>query len=183
MVTTTAGQVAQLLARQRDGDASARDELFALLYDDLRRVAASALRSERRDHTAVPTALVHEVYLRLVDVPLTARDRRSFLALAGLAMRRALVDSARRRRLRRDARTSDPAGQAAADDFDPLRLEVALDKLERLDPELSELVHLRFLAGASVEEVAELLGVSAPTVKRRWRVARAWLKLELEGNA
>jgi RNA polymerase sigma factor (TIGR02999 family) len=189
-VTTTAtgDLVSELLARQRAGDAGARDELFALLYDDLRRLAARKFRRERAGHTSSPTSLVHDVYLRLTALPIDARDRRELLNLAALVMRRALVDSARRRERRalvapgdeveREALAADSA--PASPDWNAL--ELALEKLDRIDAELAEVVRLRFLVGLPVDEAARVLGVSEPTVKRRWRAARAWLRREVRGS-
>lgn len=180
--TTTADEVARLLERQRAGDAAAKDELFALLYEDLRRLAGRQFRAERRDHTCGPTALVHDVYLRLAELPVGARDRRGFMNLVGLAMRRALVDSARRRDRRPDRRPDRAPHHGTEGEPDLQRLELALARLDAFDAELAEVVRLRFLAGLPVEEVAALLEVSAPTVKRRWRVARAWLRREMSGG-
>jgi RNA polymerase sigma factor (TIGR02999 family) len=178
----TAEEVRALLARGRAGDAGARDALFALCYEDLRRVAARAFRGERRDHTSAPTALVHEVWLRMAAGGLDARDRRELLNVAALAMRRMLVDSARRRRLKPEGEIGDPACEATAPAPALERLESALAALDAADAELAEVVRLRFLAGLSVEETARLLGISAPTVTRRWRVARAFLRRRMEAE-
>lgn len=157
-----------------------------LVYGELRQLAASHLRSERGDHTLQPTALVHEAYLRLVGQrSVSWANRAHFFGIAAQMMRRVLVDHARRRlaakrspgALRIDL--GDEA--AAAPDRAPelLALDRALTELERLDPRQARVVELRFFAGLSVEETAEVAGVSTATVKREWRTARAFLRHEI----
>jgi RNA polymerase sigma factor (TIGR02999 family) len=159
-----------------------------LVYDELRRLAASYLRAERPDHTLQPTALVHEAYLRLVDQTTDWRNRAHFFGIAAQMMRRILVDHARRRQAsKRDPErlrvTAGVAEVAASrnDAPDLLALDSALDALEHLDPRQAKIVELRFFAGLSVEETAEVANVSTATVKREWRTARAWLRREIEG--
>lgn len=167
-----------------DGPGSA----FALVYDELRRLAASALRHERADHTLQPTALVHEAFLRLADEP-TARwqNRGHFLAVAARAMRRILVDHARRYNAQKRGSGAvrlslDDAGHAAAvptETLDLVVLDDALGRLAALDARQARIVELRFFGGLSVEETADIVGASARTVKRDWQMARAWLKREM----
>ncbi len=164
-----------LLEGMRRGDAAARGELWRRLYGELRRLAAGHLR--RRPGTLEPTALVHEVYLRLAGRQLAGEDRGQFFALASLAMRSVLVDAARRRAVR-------PSGHLVSLEhlelpaFDAQRLESLLSRLEAESPELGRVAALRCF-GLETAETAAALGISEPTVKRRWRLARAWLAREL----
>jgi RNA polymerase sigma factor (TIGR02999 family) len=168
------------------GDEQAGGRLYELVYQNLHRQAARLLRRERRDHTLQPTALVHEAYLRLAD----ARgadwpSRAHFYAMAARVMRHVLVDHARRRRaLKRDGAMTrvawdDAPGVTTEPNLDVIALEEALQELARLDPEQTHIVELRLFAGLSVEETAEVTGVSTATVKREWRTARAWLRRKL----
>ena len=175
--------VTELLAAVRAGDDGAPEALFARTYEALRSLA-HAVRRGRAGDTLNTTALVHEAYFKLVPSGAYA-DRTHFLRVAARAMRQVLVDAARyRTRQKRggDALTvafdeAVHAGPVGADDV--LRLDDALTLLERLDERQARVVECRFFAGLSVEETADALGVSAPTVKRDWRVARAWLAREL----
>jgi len=184
----------------RAGDASALDDLLPRVYDELRALADAYMRRERAGHTLQPTALVHEAFLRLLRLPPgSVQNRVHFFALAAQAMRRILADHARRHRAAKrggsavpvplelvegepDAAAlarSAPAGpEVAADDLD-----AALENLAKLDPRQARVVELRFFGGLSIEETAEVLGVSPATVKRDWLVARAWLHRELRGGA
>jgi RNA polymerase sigma factor (TIGR02999 family) len=175
-----------LLQRYGEGDRAAADELLPMLYEELRRIAGAHLAHERKDHTLQPTALVHEAWLRLVDQP--ARDlqsRQHFLSLAARVMRRVLVDHAREHGAQKrggDATRVTLDGAVALYEsraLDLIALNDALEALTSLDPELARLVELRFFAGCSVEEVAQVLGVSESTVAREWRLARAWLQDQL----
>lgn len=163
------------------------DDLVPEVYQELRRLAVRALRNERAGHTLDPTALVHETYLRLARIPSYAFVSRSqLLGVAARAMRHVLVDHARHRnRGKRGGGalrvTLSPDIEAATPDVDVLALHEALDRLEALDVQQVRIVELRFLAGLSVEEVAEVLSVSPTTVKRDSMMARAWLLREL-GN-
>ena len=166
-------------------EGAAAEELAPELYGELRRVAERALSRERRGHTLQPTALVHEAFLRLLGQRVAWRSRAHFLGVAGQAMRRILVDHARRRAA---AKRPSPAervtlsGLAAAgggEDVDLLDLDAALDRLARLDPRAARVVELRGFAGCTAEEAAEALGVSEATVARDWRMARSWLRREL----
>lgn len=180
------GEVTELLARWRDGEAAARDALIELVYDELRRIAQRQFRHERGDHTLQATGLVHEAYARLVGqraVP--AADRGQFFAIAARMMRRVLVDHARARRANKRGGgqtpiTLDDEHEPAADGaVDLVRLDEALAALAALDPEQARLVELRYFAGLTIEATAEVLGVSAATVKREWTTAKAWLRREL----
>lgn len=158
-----------------------------LVYGELRRLAASHLRSERVDHTLQPTALVHEAFLRLVGQrSVSWASRAHFYGIAAQMMRRVLVDHARRRLAakRSPGTLYLDLGEhvaAAVPDRAPelLSLDRALTELERLDPRQARVVELRFFAGLSVEETAEVAGISTATVKREWRTARAFLRHEI----
>jgi RNA polymerase sigma factor (TIGR02999 family) len=169
-----------LLRARRAGDDSAGRALFERLYGELRQMARRRLANERPDHTLAPTSLVHEVFLRLDPARLSDLDREEFLLLAATAMRRILVDSARRRLHRRRVAPEEleraPGAPGATRDEHLLVLDDALDELNRCDPGLARVVELRFLAGLGVEEAARVLGVSSATVKRDWRTARAFLQ-------
>ena len=174
-VTALLNQVA------RGGDA-VRAELIATVYAELHRIAGAQMRGERRDHTLQATALVNEAYLRLVgETPLDWDSRGHFFHAAGEAMRRILVEHARKRgRLKRGGGLNRlPASVLdLADEHDPaetLALDEALARLEQRDPSMARIVHLRFFAGLDVEETARVSGVSVRTVKRDWAYARAWL--------
>jgi RNA polymerase sigma factor (TIGR02999 family) len=179
-------RTSRLLARVAHGDEAAAAELLAELYDELRRIAHGCMADERSDHTLQPTALVHEAYVRLFagGAP-ELEDRVHFVRLAARAMRNVLIDHARARHAAKRG-----AGQprealdhtlAALEEgtCSALDLEPALQRLERLDAELARLVELRFFAGLTLPDIAALEGVSVPTLERRWRVARSWLRGEL----
>lgn len=159
--------------------------LFERTYGELRRLAGRRLAGERPDHTLTPTSLVHEVWVRLRDVEPAPGDRGDLLRLASTLMRRVLVDSARRR-IARGRRVGTAPSESAhvepavADDATILRLDVALERLERCDPDLYAVVEARFLTGLGVEDAAAWLGVSTAKVKRDWRTARAFLQREIE---
>lgn len=190
------GEVTRLLGAWGDGDRAAADRLFALLYDELRRIAHRALADQHDEATLQTTALVHELYLRLVGgFQPSSDDRRRFFGAAAKVMRRILVDRARERLAEKrgagarpeplDAaeRARGPAGPGVeAQAAEALAVDEALAALERHDARLAELVELRFFAGRSVEESAALLGVSERTVKRDWQKARALLADWLAGG-
>ena len=187
-MTTTAldrtDDVTRLLARSRAGDAAARSALFERLLPALRRVAASHVRGERPGATLGVTALLGEAWLKLRDAAITGADRSEFLALASTAMRRILVDAARARAAaRRDFRKRVPldADFAAPETRDAyvVALDVALERLALEDAFLARLVDLRFFGGLTVEETAEALDCGSATVKRGWRLARAFLHREV----
>lgn len=178
--------VTGLLLRWGGGDARAFDELAPLVYEELRRLARSHLRRERPGHTLQSTALVHEAYLRMVDQQsVNWQNRSHFYGIAAQMIRRILVDHARARHThkRGDAApkiTLDEAiGAAQGRDLDLVALDDALQALAEIDPRQSRIVELRYFAGLSIEETAEVLQISPATVKRDWTAARAWLKREL----
>jgi RNA polymerase sigma factor (TIGR02999 family) len=180
-------RITELLLRLRAGAAEARDELYAAVYDELRRVAHAQLRRERSDHTLGTTGLVHETYLRLVDqTRVEWRDRSHFFGASALAMRRILVDYARRNlTARRGAGAEHVAlipedAVAARRGDDLLALDEALDRLAALDQRLAQVVECRYFGGLSDDETAEVLGVNRRTVQRDWAKARGWLYQELK---
>jgi RNA polymerase sigma factor (TIGR02999 family) len=185
----TAEDLAVLLRAARAGDRGAADQLFATLYEDLKRLARAQLgRSRRRDGTLATTALVHEAYVRLVEPQgLAAEDQAHFFNLAARVMRHVVIDFARRRSAaKRGAalRVSwpegfDPAAEEPHMGPDVLALDAALARLERESPRLAQLVELRFFGGLALEEIAPVLKVSDRTLKRDWRKARAFLLADL----
>lgn len=186
MTTPAAPEVTALLLAWRQGDPGALDRLMPVVYDELHRMARRQLRHERPNHTLQPTALVNEVFLKLIDVRRVRwQDRSHFLALSARLMRRVLVDSARARRYQKrggGARriTIDPAELAVGDrPRDLAALDLALQALEKEDPRKSQVVELRFFGGLTVEEAADVLGISSDTVLRDWTMAKAWLRREL----
>jgi RNA polymerase sigma factor (TIGR02999 family) len=174
--------VTALLDAWSHGDADARDRLMPLVYDDLKRRAAAFIRRERSGQTLQPTALVHEVYLRLVGQERAQwRNRAQFLAIASEMMRRILVDRARARnvakrsgRLARVTLAEDAAG-ATPREVEVLDLDAALEELAMLDPRKARVAELRFFGGLSLEEVGTVLDTSVATTMRDWQAARAWL--------
>jgi RNA polymerase sigma factor (TIGR02999 family) len=178
--------ITTLIIEWRGGDQKARDELFALVYKELRIMAQHYLRLERPGHTLQPTALVHELYLRLVaSEPVMWQDRAHFFAVAAQALRRILVDSARARHAGKRGGNQLKVSLTSANgwvdprDEDLLSLHQALVRLAELEPRAARVVELRFFGGLSESEVAEVLHISTITVKRDWRVARAWLMTHL----
>ena len=189
MESSPADRVTQLLAAAGAGKARAADELLPLVYDELRVLAGRQLAAEPRGQTLQPTALVHEAYLRLVrGEPAAWENRGHFYSAAARAMRRILIERARKRAAarhgggRRRVTLSEVASEEATDPLDLLALDEALSRLERRDPRMSEIVMLRYFAGLGVEDTAAALGVSVRTVKRDWAVARAWLFEEMSGG-
>jgi RNA polymerase sigma factor (TIGR02999 family) len=176
-----AEDVSKLLARWANQDPDARERLLPIVYEELRRLAHHYMRGERQTHTLQTTALVNEMYLRLVGIDsLQWRDRAHFFAMAATLMRRVLVDHARQRgREKRgggvNVTSLDEHAVAAQAGVDVVALNEALDRLAEVDPQQAKVVELRFFAGLSIEETAEALGVSPATVKRDWATARLWL--------
>lgn len=187
MQAPRSGSVTQWLVAMREGDQEALSTVMSLLYDELRSLAEGALRRERGDHTLQATALVHEAYLRLVDqTRVEWQHRAHFLAIAAQAMRRILVDHARRHHAAKrgggHAREALPQAMFLCSDeqkVDLLALDEALSNLAKLDPQQGKLVELRFFGGLTNEETAEAMGVSVATIKREWTSAKAFLHREL----
>jgi RNA polymerase sigma factor (TIGR02999 family) len=180
--TSSQHEVTKLLIRLTEGDHAVLDALLPAVYDELRRLAANYLRRERASHTLQPTALVHEAYIRLVDqTRVEWQNRAHFFGVAAQMMRRILVDHARSQAAEKRGGDAQKLSLDENIDVSAMRpselvaLDEALERLAELDPQKSRLVELRFFGGLSVEETAEVLGVSAPTVKRQWRMAKAWL--------
>jgi RNA polymerase sigma factor (TIGR02999 family) len=183
--------VHQLAAAAHAGDSRAGDELFRLVYDDLRKLAERYLGSERAGHTLQPTALVHEAYVHLLGGTQQGKvweGRVHLLAAAARAMRHILVDSARRKRsTKRGGRVTrepmDPDHIAAPQTAEELfALTEALEKLAAVEPAIAELVTLRYYGGLTVAEAAEVLGISPRTAAYHWAYARAWLLESLDGS-
>ena len=179
--------VTGLLLSWREGDAAALDRLVPLVYDELRRVARGHLRREPPGHALQATALVHEVFLRLVDVNrMTLKSRTHFFAMSARLMRQILVDHARRTRADKRGGGATvislddavpPAAQTSG--VDVLALDEALDVLSTFDARQCRVVELRFFAGLSIPETADALGISTATVEREWAMAKAWLHQRL----
>jgi RNA polymerase sigma factor (TIGR02999 family) len=185
-MSETPGDLTVLLRRMNQGDQTAESELATEVYDELRRLAARYMRCERSDHTLQPTALVHEAFLKLFESKdIDWQGRAHFFAVASRTMRRILVDHARR--VHAGKRSGDRNGVPLDSAFlyaeerpaELIALDEALQRLSELDPRQCRIVELRFFGGLSVEEAAEILGVSERTIKREWSVARAWLYGEL----
>ncbi len=182
---TNAPEVTTLLERWQDGDETVLDRLIPLLYRELRGLASSQLRKEGSGHTLQPTALVHEAYVKLIGQgPGRIESRRHFFALAAKAMRQVLVDHARRKNAEKRAgglyrvTLTDALGQpleVAGPGIDTLDLDRSLIRLAEIRPRAAQVVELRFFGGLTLDQAAEVLGVTQKTVARDWRSARLWL--------
>src|SRR5262245_1097316 len=180
--------VSQLLAKWSEGDQQALDKLMPLVYSELRRLAGNYLRRERAEHTLQPTALVNEAYLKLVDQRNPKwQNRAHFFGISAQLMRRILVDHARQHQAaKRGGSEQQRISLTGAERFakqsevDLLALNEALDELAKMDPQQSRIVELKFFGGLSIEEIAEVLGIGHATVERDWKMARAWLRKQLE---
>lgn len=178
-------EITQALKRLKSGDSHAADDLFTLVYEQLRDMARQQFRHERRAHTLQPTALVHKAYLALVEHEnVNFEQRAHFFATAAKIMRQLLVDHARSRGRRkrggdRKREPLHPDTLVISHDEDVLRVEDALEKLAKIDPRQAKIVELRFFGGLTVEEVATVLDVSKRTVEAEWTMIRAWLRKEL----
>ncbi|MBS0265571.1 MAG: sigma-70 family RNA polymerase sigma factor [Planctomycetes bacterium] len=180
--------VTQILASIEQGNPQAAEQLLPLVYAELRKLAAARMAAESQDHTLQPTALVHEAYLRLVDVERHQHwdNRGHFFAAAAEAMRRILVEQARHKRRERHGgglrRKELLDEQLAAEPGDEriLALDEALTKLSQIRPQAAQLVQLRFFAGLSAEEAAHAAGIASRSARRLWVFARAWLRREME---
>jgi RNA polymerase sigma-70 factor, ECF subfamily len=184
-MSSPAGEVTQLIRLLGSGQQDVQPRLIELIYDELRRIAASRMKSERPEHTLTPTALVHEAYIRLgSDVTRHFQDRAHFFAVVAQAMRRVLVDHARTRStLKRDARAAPPLPDwmlsVGKSDEEILALDAALHRLTEINPRQSSVVELRYFAGLTEDQVAAVLGIARRTVNRDWQMAKAWLYNEL----
>jgi RNA polymerase sigma-70 factor (ECF subfamily) len=186
MTSNQTSRVTQILGEIKAGDRSALEKLLPLVYDELRELAASHLKRERKNHTLQPTALVHEAYLKLMDQSrVDWQGRTHFFAVGAQAMRRILVDHARHRRAakrgggRLRITFDEELIAGPQQDEDILAVDDALVKLTRLDPQHGRMVELRFFGGLTVAEVAESLEMSKRSVEREWTMVRAWLRREL----
>jgi RNA polymerase sigma-70 factor, ECF subfamily len=187
MMTTTKEQVATLVAGAQRGSQENVNELMQLLYGELRRLAASYLRHERIGHTLQPTALVNEAYLRLLEQDGTDwKNKSHFMAIAAQAMRRVLVDHARRGNA---AKRGGPLPRLSLEEVivysqeqagDLLVLDDLMERLSQMDAQQGRVIELRVFGGLTVEETAEALGISPATVKRDWSMAKAWLAREMD---
>ena len=181
--------VTQLLNKAQQGDRESLDKLLPLVYQELRRAAASQLQRERDNHTLQPTALVHEAYLRLIDQRRADwSNRAQFLGLAASMMRRILVNHARDRVAAKRGGGAERVSLSLVDaasggpDVELIALEDALERLAALDPRKARVVELKFFGGLTIQEIAEVLQVSGATVEREWSFARAWLYDAIEGK-
>ncbi|MBS1770375.1 MAG: sigma-70 family RNA polymerase sigma factor [Acidobacteria bacterium] len=182
--------VTGILLRLSDGDRDAVNDLLPLVYEELRRLAGSYLRQERSDHTLQPTALVNEAYLKMVDInQISWQNKAHFVAVAANQMRRILVDHARRRNaFKRGGEfhiltLNDEIDKAADETTELIELDDALTELARMDALKAQIVEMRYFGGLTMDEVAEVLGVSVITVKRHWKMTKAWLYGRLAKNS
>lgn len=185
MITSQQG-VTRLLVNWSNGDREALEKLTPLVYAELRRLANRYLRRERPDHTLQSTALVHEAYIRLIDDKTVQwQNRAHFFAVSAQLIRHILIDHARSRQAQKRGSAAiklsldEAIATPGQNDLDLVALDDALNTLAKIDPEQSRIVELRFFAGLSIEETAEVVGVSPATVKREWTTAKAWLAREI----
>jgi RNA polymerase sigma factor (TIGR02999 family) len=178
-------EITHLLERWSEGHREALDELMPLVYSELKRIATAYLEGEQPTATLQVTALVHEAYVRLVDYREPKfESRKHFYVVAAQLMRRILVDHSRRRKaLKRNATLPADSGLVVRPDVDVLCLDDALNRLAASDPEKARIVELRYFAGLSVQEIAEITGTSPATIKRHWAVTKAWLYRALSARA
>jgi RNA polymerase sigma factor (TIGR02999 family) len=189
MADPQAPEITELLVQWRQGDGAALERLVPIVYAELRRMAARHIRNERALGSLQPTALVHEAYVRLVNVrEADWQDRIHFYGAVANIMRRVLVDLSRARRARKrgsgavrvSLSNADVVAASDPGDLDVWELDDALGELSTFDPELGRLVELRYFAGMTLEETAEIMSQSPATVKRRWQIAKGWLHRRLE---
>ncbi|HWX39700.1 MAG TPA: sigma-70 family RNA polymerase sigma factor [Blastocatellia bacterium] len=190
MATASPDEVTRLLVAWSNGDKAALDKLMPAVYQELRRLARRYMRQERPGHTLQTTALVNEAYMRLINYErMRWQDRAHFFAAAAQVMRRILIDHARSHLYQKrggGARkvSLDQAAELSVERSSELvAVDLALEELAALDPRKSKIVELRFFGGLSEEEIAEVLGISTPTVQREWRKAKAWLHRAIEPTA
>jgi RNA polymerase sigma factor (TIGR02999 family) len=181
-------EITRILSAMEEGDPHAAEQLLPLVYDELRKLGSQKLCHEKPGQTLQATALVHEAYLRLVasDTPRLYQDRAHFFAAASAAMRRILIDQARRKQSQKRGGGMERQELrdlvAAQPDAEILALDQALEKLAVIDPMKAKLVELRYFAGLSGDDAAEVLGISPSTADRYWAYARAWLQAEVRGG-
>ena len=189
-MNSESGEITQLLAEMKLGNTDAEARLISLVYRELRRIAGSYMRNERADHSLQPTALVHEAYLRLRNMhAIDWQSRSHFLAVSAHTMRRILVDHARAKHAGKRGlewnQVSIEVGElcAAESTVNIVELDEALGRLETFDKRQAKIVEMRFFGGLSEDEIGAELGISERTVKRDWRIAKAWLYHELSQSA
>ena len=183
MSSDASHQITQMLIELTDGNTEVVDRIYPFIYDELRRLAGSYLRRERSDHTLQPTALVHEAYIKLIDQrSVKWQNRAHFFGIAAQVMRRILMDHARKHNA--DKRGGDIEKLPIEEEIlvvshersaELIALDDALQSLAEIDPQKAKIVELRYFGGLSIEETAEVMGVSVPTINRQWRMAKAWL--------
>jgi RNA polymerase sigma factor (TIGR02999 family) len=178
--------VTELIIELSNGRRDAVDKLLPLIYDELKRVAANYLRRERPDHTLQPTALVNEAYMKMIDITQVSwQNKAHFIGVAANQMRRILVDHARHHNAQKRGgefhilTLNEEIDQAGEQSADLIALDDALTELAKMDPIKAKIVELRYFGGLTMEEAAEVLGVSVITVKRHWKMTKAWLYGEL----
>ncbi len=183
-MNSSSQNVTQLLIAWENGDKSAGEQLMPLVYGQLRRIARNRLRGEFDSQTLQTTDLINEAYLRLVEQSVDWQSRAHFFGIAARLMRQILVDKARSRHALKRGGDQQQVSLTDVDaelkqSSDLLSLHEALEALAKVDPKRSQIVDLRFFGGLTIDETAEVMGVSAPTVERSWRAARAWLQTEM----
>ncbi len=179
-----------MLIRLSAGDKDVMSDLLPLIYDELKRLAANYLRRERSDHTLQPTALVHEAYLKMVDITrVNWQSKAHFIGVAANQMRRILVDHARQHNAEKRGgdfhimTLNEDIDKAVEQSTELIALDDVLNELAKIDPTKAKLVELRYFGGLTFEETAEVMGVSVITVKRHWRMAKAWLYGQLTNHS
>lgn len=182
-------EVTRLLVSYSQGDQQALEQLLPLVYNELRRLAGGYLRREREDHTLQPTALVHEAYLRLLGQDVEWQNRAHFFGVAANMMRRILVDHARQHQAEKRGSgevkiaLDEAINLSSERATDLIALDDALTALAEFDPQKSRMIELRYFAGLSVEETAQVLGISVATFSRQWKTTKAWLYREITKSA
>ena len=181
--------ITHLLIEVSNGDRAAVDLLLPVIYDELRKLAANYLRRERVDHTLQPTALVHEAYMRLIDQSrVNWQNRAHFFGVAAQIMRRLLVDHARKHNAEKRGQDfqklslDENIDRAVERSAELIALDDALKTLATIDAQKARMVELRYFGGLSIEETADVMGVTPTTIKRHWRFAKAWLHGEMQRN-
>lgn len=184
-MSTSAKDLTQLLLACGKGDRAALDQLVPLIYEELRKLASKYMKRERAEHTLQTSALINEAYLRLIDRPVSWQNRAHFFGIAARLMRQILVDHARARQSSKRGGSQPKVALSEALDIkqdlsaDIIALHDALTGLAAFDPQQGRIIELRFFGGLTIEETAEVLGVSHTTVEKDWHMARAWLRKEM----